>query len=156
MGFAQYLESPTMLWTVTAIWNPQGQAAGAEEFLLMPAERLDTGYSAGLQQKASSFGGGHGITAGGLQYIMSDGVQDEIIGVLEEGSACSLEAERRINLIRRGEGLKGQKVRSLHRASRDSTLQRYRLQRKPVIASNEAAVKRYKKDHTMNARALAI
>jgi hypothetical protein len=89
MRFAQYLAYPTRLWELTKEWNPQRFASCVEDFLLAPQTDLDAGYSMQLQQDAFSRGGAAGITPGGISYLMSAPIQNEIVGLLRAGAATS-------------------------------------------------------------------
>ena len=93
---------------------------------------------------------------GALRYLQSKPIQNELEGILEEGAASSLSVEREINLTKRGEGRKGQKIKSIVTASRDAKLQRFRLQRIPVVADAERTRNVLAKLKKTTIRSLAI
>ena len=137
--FNAFKDFPTALWRLTRKWNVEGAYAAYLDFLEARAEQLDAGYSQQLQIDAFRKGGGPGVSAGALQHLLSDGVQDEIVGALTNGSASNLDAERAINRKERMEGRRGQQIKSVARASRDGILQDYRCEREAAIASHVAS-----------------
>jgi hypothetical protein len=154
--FAQYLEFPTRLWELTSAWNPSGFAAAIEDFLELEPDRLDVGYSLQLQQDAFEIGGRPGITPKAIAYLMSTAVQDELTGLFKAGCATSLDVERKNNCDKRAEGRRGQKVKGIARASRDSILQRYRTQKVVIRKAHLKAAHQLTKVKHMNPRSLAI
>ena len=88
--FHAWLVYPAALWQLSAKYNP-GYVLAIRAFLQIDKEDLDK-YSLGLQEAANAHRGD------ALDYMMSDAVQVEITGIVDEGSASSLDVERKHNV----------------------------------------------------------
>ena len=131
------------------VYNPVGFAASIEEFVESPAHDLDVGYSLPLQQVALK----KGSVAAAISYVMTDPVQAEMQGVLEKGLSNSLDVERKNNHDKQSETTK---VTGVARASRNSILQRYRLQRLAHVDTGQTVDAAANQASRLNVRALAI
>ena len=96
------------------------------QFLSVPGDQLDVGYSRALQREALLCGS----EADAVSYLMSSAVQDELAGIFKFGQSTSLDAERKI-----AQGKKNEKARlsTLARASRNSILTRFRTRREEAV-----------------------
>ena len=146
--FAIYLEYPYKLAMITKTFNPVGWLVAIQEFLRVPEELLDRGYSWLLQQDALS----EGSMGDAVTYLRGKEVQDEVVAVLRAISVSSLEAERKIGQDKKSERTK---TIGLASASRNSILHRYRVKREVEIRSSMTERKRAEKDQFMSYTALA-
>ena len=89
--FLQYQQYPTKLWELCKTLNTGGWADACLQFLSVPAEQLDVGYSRALQREALLCGS----EADAVSYLMSSAVQDELAGIFQFGQSTSLDAERK-------------------------------------------------------------
>ena len=88
-----------------------------------------------------------------ISFLMSDAQQSEFVGIVENGSACSLDVERKHHQDRASET---QKVTGVARASRNSIMQQYRPRRRESAQRNDKLRQELGKLQYMNLRALAI
>ena len=128
--FDIYSRFPTRLWRLTKKFNPQHYTVDILEFLYTAEALLDAGYSLILQKEAWAYA--KGVEAQAVGYLMSPAVQAEIEGFLEQGSASSLEGERKHQQDKRSETVK---VTGCARASRNSIIRRYLTKRRSVTTS---------------------
>ena len=150
--FAVYSRYPTALWRIVRVFNIDGYVHAIEEFLAEPDENLDMGYSVTLKHDALAVGS----YADAIHVLMGEPIQAEVEGIFRAAAATSLDAERKINLDKRPEGRKGTMVSSVGKASRNSILQAYGVQRDPHIAKSDVEKRAAENMLYMNSRALAI
>ena len=81
---------PAALWKLTAKYNLTGYVISIRSFLSTAASELDA-YSLDLQEEARSRG------RGSVEFLMSDGVQQELTEIVETASVSSLDVERKHN-----------------------------------------------------------
>jgi hypothetical protein len=132
-------------------YNPQSYGAEIVVFLHMDDRFLDAGYSLPLKRDAWQIA--EDVEAAAVVYMMSQGVQDELVGLLEKASACTLDIERKNNQDKKSET---KKVTGCSRASRNSILRRYLVRQKSSSSQVEAAKRNVKAAQKLNVRALAI
>lgn len=149
MRFDMYSRYPTALWSLTRKYNSNGFALEISKFLFLPERFLDTGYSFLLQQEAWA----QGSEADAAGYLMSETVQNEIVGIFENTPANGLEVERKHNQDKRAETTK---VKGCARASRDSILRRYSVYREQRLAEVRKGVKRKQAATHLNLQSLAV
>ena len=147
--YDQYLQYPTKLWKISKKYNPHEYASAAQDLVETKDDNLDLGYTLVLKHDACS----HGNIGSAVAYLMSPTVQQEVESILENARPTSLDVERKHKQDKSSEC---QKVLSVARASRNSILQRYRLQRSAIIEASIKDRRQAKKDLYMNTRALAI
>ena len=148
MRFERYSLYPGKLWRLCKKYNPFGYILAIQEFLETDDEELDYGYS--RLQKADAWNAGSLSDA--VTYMMSTGVQNEMLGFLERALANSLDAERKINQDKASETVK---TSSVARASRNSILLRYRIQRERHIETSMKLHMAAKREKYMNYMAVA-
>ena len=102
--------------------NPLGWLTSIQEFLAMEGSSLDVWCSFQLQQQAMSAGS----LVDAVEFLMSEGVQDEVLGMLTQAVANNLDVEREHNQDKASESVK---TKGLARFSRASILRRYGVQR---------------------------
>jgi hypothetical protein len=149
MRFHAYTEFPTALWQLCKEYNPDGYLIAIDDFLHLPAESLDVGYSFQLQREAWD----KGDLAQATAHLLRDGVQKEVQNLILHGEGTSLDVERKHKLAKGAESVK---VKSVPAASRNLIIQKYRAQRSQRIqqkSKNEAHLKQVKH---MGIRSLAI
>ena len=83
-------------------FNPLGWLTSIQEFLAMECSSLDVWFSFQLQQQAMSAGS----LVDAVEFLMSEGVQDEVLGMLTQAVANSLDVERKHNQDKASESVK--------------------------------------------------
>jgi hypothetical protein len=118
------------------------------EFLVEPPENLDGGYAVEFQEEALS----EGSLADAVDFVLSDGKQKELRGIFKNTPPNGFDVERKNKQDKQGETIK---MTTLARVSRNSILQRYRLQRRAYVDRVIENCKRKRKDRFMSWQALA-
>jgi hypothetical protein len=147
--FAIYQAYPYLLWKLVRKFNPIGYALEIQEFLAVPEEQLDVGYSAQIKAKALA----SGSEADAVSYLMAEPMQEEMQGVLEKIVANSLSVERRHN---RDKPTKGGRASSVGTASRNSIHQHYAVKRNKMIEHSISEHDKAYRNKFLGLRALAI
>ena len=150
LRFEKYLHYPTKLWMLCERYCPVGYVANCQAFLEEDEARLAVGYSLKLRQEALETGDS---LAAQLHFMVSDRVQAELCGIVEQASASSMQVERKHAVDKKNEK---SKVVSVARASRNSILQRYRVLRSHFIKKRLSTAKTWKGQRFVNARSLAV
>ena len=146
--FEVYSRYPGKLWEMCRKYNPLGHLLAIQAFLEEPEEELDYGYAHQLQVRALA----EGSISDAATYLMSSPVQAEIAELLNRILAHSLDVERKHNQDKASEMCKAS---SVARASRNSILLRYRVQREQHMGEALALARRAGKDKFMNLIAVA-
>ena len=152
MRYEAFKLYPTALWTLTSKFNPEGYIAAIESFLAMDFPQLDVGYSAELQYDARACEN----YAESIRYMVSSQVQTELVEILEEAKACSLDVEREHFLAKKAEGRRGVRLTTVGRSSRNNILRIYRGSRNLHIAKTLEERNVAMKLRFMNIWALAV
>lgn len=147
--FAEYLEFPTMLWSLTKRFNPAGYQAACLSFLQTPAEKLDLGYSAELQRSAIACGS----LDAALDMLRSAQMQEELEGICFKGQPTSLDCEREHNLVKKGEATR---VSSVASVSRNGIISTYRRIKNAASSSVKNVKEQVRKDKFKSAWSLAV
>ncbi|CAK0911082.1 unnamed protein product [Prorocentrum cordatum] len=130
---------PGKLWMMSRRHNPMGYSRKCEEFLQVPDDDLDLGYSLALKREAWRCRS----LSDAAMWLMADEVQEEIDEVLGSMLANSLDAERKIH---QGRTPDHAKARSLAVASRNQLLHQYHVERERFLACRMRAAKQGDKD----------
>ena len=146
--FDIYAGYPLKLWRICKVLNPLGWLTSIQEFLAMEGSSLDVWFSFQLQQQAMSAGS----LVDAVEFLMSEGVQDEVLGMLTQAVANSLDVERKHNQDKASESVK---TKGMARFSRASILRRYGVQREKYLEQSMNASKVAKQVKYMNVWALA-
>ena len=146
--FKVWLGYPTALWKLTEKFNPEGYVLAIRAFLNTKEGDLDD-YSLDLQRTAVS----KGRMPAPVEYLMKRAAQNEIVGVIENASANSLEVERKHNRDKHHE--KG-KIATVAGASAKSVTHTFLLTRLRQQRAFRCAKQGLRKLKFMNSRALAI
>ena len=137
------------MWEICHAHNPHHYSAACQDLLETDDAKLDLGYTLVLKHDAL-----RGRSLGeAVAYLMSRPVQQSVEGICWNAKCHSLDVERKHNQDKASEG---RRVISVSAASRNSILQRYRLQRSKVIEESIKDRRRAAKDIYMNTRAIAI
>ena len=147
--FDDYRAYPFKLWEMTAQWNPDSYVCAIEAFLDEAPEQLDVGYSQSLQEAALR----QGSRAQGISFLLDKERQSELVAILTDLFASSLDVERKHAYDKKHEK---NRVLSVAAASRNSILQRYRVGRNATIAKLTAVRKQALKRQKIGASALAV
>ena len=141
--FDQYGRFPTRLWRLTKKFNPEGYADACYQFLTVPNEDLDLGFSVLLKEEA--WQGGR-TEAEALDWLQGAEVQALLSGIFESTAATSLDIERKHVVVKAAETTK---VSGCSRASRNSILQRYQVRRKQRLLAVKKNAKKKKKQKNL-------
>ena len=147
--YKQYGEYPYQLWRLSIRWNGIGASPASEELLSKADTDLDAGCSLLLKQEALS----QGSYSDALLFLLSDGIQKIIDGIVEHTSATSLDVEREHQHVKRPE--KG-KVLSVAAASRNNIIRKYLVLRLLSLACHMKQTKKDAKLKNINWFALAL
>ena len=147
--FEAYQAFPTRIWTLSHRFNSVEHVVRIVDFLDLPEDELDTGYTLPLQRRALA----EGTMDAAIEFLASDVVQAEIDLVLDRGLATTLDVERKHSTDKTREKRKVSSVGRLSRVSIMSRYQRERYQRRDSARHKRAHVVKTK---FMNHRALAI
>ena len=147
--YDQYSKYPTKMWEISRQFNPHHYATACQDLVETNDDELDFGYALLLKHDALS----RGDIGSAVTYLTCPTVQEEVDCILRNGKAHSLDVERKNKQDKSSES---QRVVSISHASRNSILQRYRLQRAKVVEATIQDRRRAKKDLYINTRALAI
>ena len=147
--FEKYLHFPTALWKLCADYAPTSYVASCECFLETDDRYLDAGYSLQLKRDAVD----KGSFADQLAWLVSPTVQQEISEILRRASASSLDVERKHATDKKSEN---NKMTTLARASRNSILAKFRLQKHRYNKERRGKCKIWQKHLYANKRSLAI
>eukprot|EP00973_Karenia_brevis_P063261 8795973-Karenia_brevis.AAC.1 len=82
LRFSEYQNYPCRLWLMTKKYNESGYVIECEKFMTVGPTELDAGYSWQLQREALSFS----AYSESLAYLLSQQVQDELVGIVENSS----------------------------------------------------------------------
>ncbi|CAK0880092.1 unnamed protein product [Prorocentrum cordatum] len=134
MRFDMYGRFPGKLWMMSRRRNPMGYSRKCEEFLQVPDDDLDLGYSLALKREAWRCRS----LSDAAMWLMADEVQEEIDKVLGSMLANSLDAERKIHQDRAPDHAK---ARSLAVASRNQLLHQYHVERERFLACRMRAAR---------------
>ena len=150
LRFDWYQDFPTRLWTLSKVFNGHNHAylLAVNDFLQLPTERLDAGYSLVLQQEALALG------TQATEYLLGEEIQREIDDVLKRGAATSLRVERKHQVDKRNTA--GVKTKSVGSCSRDSIITQYQNERAGLIKQRLLDKKRIKKLYSSSSWSLAV